>query len=73
MKRYILLAAVLLAGCSKGMSNDTGEGFPPGTKRLLAPGNRVTWIVPVTMDDGTRCIATVSNGTGGGHVACNWR
>jgi hypothetical protein len=45
--------------------------MPNGWKSFVAPGNRITYAVPVTMDDGTKCVIVIGNDPGRG-VSCDW-
>jgi len=67
-----VVVAVLLvacAGCSGGERTDTES--QNGWRTFVAGGNHITHVVPVTMDDGTKCVVTFGNGAGRG-VSCDW-
>lgn len=66
-----VVAALLLTcvGCSVGERTDAET--PKGWRTFVAAGNYVTHVVPVTMEDGTRCVVTFGNGSGRG-VSCEW-
>ena len=69
VRRAVVAALVLAcAGCSVGERTDakTPKGW-----RTFVDGGHVTHVVPVTMDDGTRCVVTFGNGAGRG-VSCDW-
>jgi hypothetical protein len=70
LRLFVVCVAFMLAGCERSIASDSDGGFPAGTKRITAPGNYITWVVPLTMDDGTRCIVTVKNGSGGSDLSC---
>jgi hypothetical protein len=70
VRRAVVAALVLAcAGCSVGERTDAET--PKGWKSFVAPGNRITYAVPVTMDDGTKCVIVIGNGPGRG-VSCDW-
>jgi hypothetical protein len=71
VRRAVVAALVLAAcaGCSVGERTDAET--PNGWRTFVAAGNYVTHVVPVTMDDGTRCVVTFGNGAGRG-VSCDW-
>lgn len=69
--RRVVVAALVLAcaGCSVG--EHAGAETPKGWRSFVAAGNNITYVVPVTMDDGTRCVVTFGNSQGRG-VSCEW-
>ena len=70
VRRAVVAALVLAcAGCSVGERTDAET--PKGWRTFVAGGNHVTHVVPVTMEDGTRCVVTFGNGAGRG-VSCDW-
>lgn len=70
VRRVVVVALVLAcAGCSVGERTDNET--PKGWRTFVAGGNNVTHVVPVTMEDGTRCVVTFGNGAGRG-VSCDW-
>ena len=69
MKKYLLIVcALVLAGCS--VKEHTEEALPTGWKLFETKGT-FTYIYPVNMDDGTKCVV-VSTARGAG-VSCNWK
>jgi len=60
---------LVCVGCSEGerMNAET----PKGGRTFVAAGNHVTHVVPVTLEDGTRCVVTFGNSSGRG-VSCEW-
>jgi hypothetical protein len=68
-RAVIAALAVVCAGC--GASQSTDADTPKGWRTFVAAGNHVTHVVPVTMEDGTRCVVTFGNGAGRG-VSCEW-
>lgn len=70
VRRAVVAALVLAcAGCSVGERTDAET--PKGWRTFVAGGNHFTHVVPVTMEDGTRCVVTFGNGAGRG-VSCDW-
>ena len=70
VRRAVVAAlALACAGCSVGERTDAGA--PKGWRTFVAAGNHFTHVVPVTMEDGTRCVVTFGNGDGRG-VSCDW-
>jgi hypothetical protein len=65
------LSLVALVGCGTGYV-PRGE-FPVGWKAVQSSGNFITYVIPVAMDDGTKCVITKTNGSGGGGITCDWR
>lgn len=63
------VAALLLAsaGCSDGERTETHKGW----RSFVAAGGYTTHIVPVTLDDGTRCVVAFGNSAGRA-VSCGW-
>ena len=70
VRRAVVAALVLAcAGCSVGQREDSAA--PKGWKSFVAPSNAITYAVPVTMDDGTKCVVVIGNSAGRG-VSCDW-
>lgn len=67
----LILPAVFVCGCSYGPTK-TADEWPAGTKRFVGGGNHIHDIVPVTMEDGTRCVVVVKNSAGTA-ISCNWK
>lgn len=40
--------------------------LPPQWKMLVAPGNNITLVAPVVMEDGTQCYVVLGNNAGRG-------
>lgn len=69
VRAVVAALALACAGCSVGERTDAGT--PKGWRTFVAAGNHFTHVVPVTMEDGTRCVVTFGNGDGRG-VSCDW-
>jgi len=70
VRRWAVAALVLAcAGCS--VEQREAGAAPKGWKSFVAPGNVMTYVAPVTMDDGTRCVVTFGNSAGSG-VSCDY-
>lgn len=68
--KYLFLV-LLLAGCMDQIGNREAENLPASWKSYVTPGNDITYLIPTTMDDGTRCVVLTSNGGRGG-ISCDW-
>jgi hypothetical protein len=66
-QRFFLLL-ILLGGCDIGRQDN--ETTPKGWQRYAVFGY-VTYVVPVTLEDGTRCVAVVGSNAGRG-ITCDW-
>ena len=60
----IILAVLLLAACGSHEAPALSDGLPDGTRTFVQYG-RYHSIVPVTLKDGTRCVAILANGASG--------
>ena len=71
--KYLFLV-LLLAGCGDfdTIGNREAENLPTSWKSFVTPGNQITYLIPATMDDGTRCVVYTSNGHRGG-ISCDWK
>ena len=73
MKTRILILSLIafaLTGCETG--DVSRSDVPVGWKAFVSDGNFITFVIPVTMEDGTKCVITKPNGTGGGGISCDW-
>lgn len=72
--KYLFLV-LLLAGCENGDFEKIGhreaENLPSSWKSYVSPGNHIVYLIPTTMNDGTRCVVLTSNGSRGG-ISCDW-
>ena len=71
MKLILLTTVLLIAGCTPTGFYES-ETTPKGWRVITTPGNNFSYIVPVVMDDGTRCIVLSSNSSGRGGITCDW-
>lgn len=71
MSGAVLLLVLLLAGCTSAGFSES-ETTPKGWRVITAPGGNYSYVVPVTMEDGTRCIVLSSNSSGRGGITCDW-
>lgn len=63
-----LLTAVLAGGCTKAAP------APKGWQVFTTPGGTYTYLIPTTLEDGTRCVVVAGNsGYSGRGVTCDWR
>ena len=71
--KYLFLV-LLLASCGdfEKIGNRKAENLPSSWKSYITPGNHITYLIPTTMDDGTRCVVLTSNGSRGG-ISCDWK
>ena len=69
--KYLFLV-LLLAGCMAEIGGREAENLPASWKSFVTPGNYITYLIPATMDDGTRCVVLTSNGGRGG-ISCDWK
>jgi len=76
MRLCILAIALTLTGCTdyKGemkeeVSNGGKEVITP--EKYITPGNKITYVFPVTVD-GVRCMVATAN-SGGRSITCDWR
>ena len=69
--KYLFLV-LLLAGCTDQIGSREAENLPASWKSFVTPGNYITYLIPATMDDGTRCVVLTSNGNRGG-ISCDWK
>lgn len=67
---FLACVAVASVGCTVGQRDS--DAIPKGWKSYVAPGNNVTYVLPVQMDDGTRCVVVIGNNAGRG-VSCDWK
>ncbi len=67
---FLLITILMVAACSKAGEHSL-DNVPTGWKSIVSPGNAWTYVVPVTLDDGTRCIVLTSNSNRGG-ITCDW-
>ena len=65
----LALAIVFLAGCANGDRTDLET--PKNWKVFSTSGNYISYVIPVTMDDGTKCVIVTANNAGRG-ISCNW-
>jgi outer membrane lipoprotein SlyB len=72
-KTRLIFAAIALALTGCGTGDVPHDEVPVGWKAVQSSGNFITYVIPVTMDDGTKCVITKTNGSGGGGIACDWR
>lgn len=66
-----VVAALALACAGCGVRESTNPDAPKGWRGFVAGGNHHTYVAPVTMEDGTRCVVTFGNSAGRG-VSCDW-
>ena len=73
MTRLLIVCALLLAGCGDfaKIGIRESENLPASWKSFVTPGNTIVYLIPATMDDGTKCVVLTSNGSRGG-ISCNW-
>jgi hypothetical protein len=69
MKYLVSLICVVLAGCSVGETTD--REIPKGWRAFETGAGRVTFLIPVTMEDGTKCVVVSGNSAGYG-ITCDW-
>ena len=68
-----LLTAVLAGGCTKG-AQAPDAGAAKGWQVFTTPGENYTYVIPTTLEDGTRCVVVAGNaGYSGRGVTCDWR
>lgn len=69
----VVVTALAMTGCGEKKTVEvTAEpGLPAGTVVIKSPWGRESHLVPVTMGDGTRCVAMVTNNSQGG-ISCDF-
>jgi hypothetical protein len=67
---FLLITISTIAACSKAGEHSL-DNVPAEWKSIVSPGNTWSFVVPVTLDDGTRCVVLTSNGNRGG-ITCDW-
>jgi len=70
--KYLFLV-LLLVGCN-GLDRNgerQAENLPSTWRSFVTVGNNIVYLIPATMDDGTRCVVLTSNGNRGG-ISCDW-
>jgi hypothetical protein len=74
-KLFSIICVLLLSACSAGEKPDaqSAKDWPQGTKIYVAPGANYKYVIPIKMDDGTRCILVANNSSGGGAISCDWK
>jgi hypothetical protein len=73
MSKKLFLAAlsVALVGCGPA-GETTTDDMPEDWRAFRTSGGYISYVVPVTMADGTRCIVLSSNSSGRGGITCDW-
>lgn len=71
------LVALLLACAASGCAppgNAPPDYVPPkGWQAFVTPSNTYTYVIPVKLEDGTRCVLVAGNsGTSGRSITCDW-
>lgn len=66
------LLAAALAGCSEAKVTPKTDGYPKDWIVIISPGNFAAYVVPVTLNDGTKCVVVTANSSGRG-ITCNWQ
>jgi hypothetical protein len=69
---FAIVASIGMMGCATGETTQDNS-IPPGWKAYTTAGNYRTYVIPVTMDDGTKCVVVTKNSSGGAGVSCNWK
>jgi hypothetical protein len=73
MSKKLLLAALSMALVGCGSSGETtAVELPKDWRAFHTSGGYVSYVFPVTMADGTRCIVLSSNSSGRGGITCDW-
>lgn len=67
-----LLLLAVLAGCDAKVGAGLRYEYPKDWRIITSPSNNKTYVVPVTMEDGTKCVVVTANGSGSG-ITCDWR
>lgn len=67
-----LLTAVLAGGCTKA-DTATNIEAPKGWQVFTTPGGTYTYLIPTTLEDGTRCVVVAGTVYSGRGVTCDWR
>ena len=70
----LLLACLTAAACTPAGEASKAVERPPGWQVFTTPGATYTYLIPVTLEDGTRCVVVAGNaGASGRAIACDWR
>ena len=69
----MLVGLATLAGCGDRKMGEVPADpeLPKGTVVINTPGGRVSHIVPTVLEDGTRCVALITNSNQGG-ISCDF-
>lgn len=71
MQTRFLIAALALSCAACSVEQKRDGDIPSDWRVYVAPGNHVTYVMPVTMNDGTRCVLVIGNSAGRA-VSCEW-
>ena len=70
----MLLACLGAAACTPAGEATSAVERPPGWQVFTTPGGTYTYLIPVTLEDGTRCVMVAGNaGASGRAITCDWR
>lgn len=68
-----LLLACAASGCAPTGDAPPDYVPPKGWQAFVTPGNTYTYVIPVKLEDGTRCVLVAGNsGTSGRAITCDW-
>ena len=68
--KYCLVVCLLLAGCAKPRYPDVVP-VVPDTQKFSPNGFGLVSVFPITMHDGTKCVAATLSSTGVS-ITCDW-